>query len=67
MEITNQEKGFAFVQGARGLRGRWKHPLEEVATRECKRTILSPLRGSLTSHILPTACAVGCILAPLRG
>ena len=28
---------------------------------------LSPLRGSLAVDFLPTACAVGCILAPRRG
>ncbi len=31
------------------------------------RTILSPLWGSLISYVTPTACAVGCILTPLRG
>jgi hypothetical protein len=30
-------------------------------------TFLSPLRGCVSLDILPTACAVGCILAPLRG
>lgn len=30
-------------------------------------TFLSPLRGSLLFHFLPTAGAVGCILTPLRG
>jgi hypothetical protein len=30
--------------------------------------ILSPLRGFASSFgAMPTACAVGCILAPLRG
>jgi hypothetical protein len=30
-------------------------------------TFLPPLRGLLTSHLPPTACAVGYILSPLRG
>ena len=30
-------------------------------------TFLSPLRGLGWWDIVPTACAVGCILAPLRG
>ena len=29
--------------------------------------ILSPLRGLVISRCGPTACAVGCILTPLRG
>src|ERR1039458_10455446 len=33
----------------------------------CVVAALSPLRDCVTSHSLPTACAVGCILAPLRG
>src|SRR5271170_3524267 len=28
---------------------------------------LSPLRALVICFVLPTACAVGCILAPLRG
>ena len=28
---------------------------------------LSPLRGLLSILLVPTACAVGCILSPLRG
>jgi hypothetical protein len=28
---------------------------------------LSPLRGLVSPEVLPTAHAVGCILAPLRG
>ena len=31
------------------------------------RSFLSPLRGLIISRFLPTACAVGCILSPLRG
>jgi hypothetical protein len=30
-------------------------------------SFLSPLRGLVLPDVLPTACAVGCILAPLRG
>ena len=33
----------------------------------CGRTLLPSLRGFASSHMYPTACAVGCILAPLRG
>ena len=33
----------------------------------CVIAFLSPLRGSVNCHFLPTACAVGCILSPLRG
>jgi hypothetical protein len=29
--------------------------------------VLSPLRGSLSFYRPPTACAVGCLLTPLRG
>jgi hypothetical protein len=31
------------------------------------RALFSPLRGWFVSRLSPTACAVGCILAPLRG
>jgi len=34
---------------------------------KCVITTLSPLRGLFRSHSYPTACAVGCILTPLRG
>src|ERR1022692_4702574 len=37
------------------------------AFRVCVIAFLSPLRGLLISHLPPTACAVGCILSPLRG
>jgi hypothetical protein len=33
----------------------------------CVATVLSPRWGSAAYRFLPTACAVGCILAPLRG
>ncbi len=33
----------------------------------CGATVLSPRWGSAVSFLLPTACAVGCILTPLRG
>jgi hypothetical protein len=32
-----------------------------------KQSFLSPLRGSVIFYFSPTACAVGFILAPLRG
>jgi hypothetical protein len=33
----------------------------------CVIAVLSPHRGCVVSHFSPTACAVGCILTPLRG
>src|SRR5882762_5075214 len=33
----------------------------------CVVASLSPRWGLFSSHFLPTACAVGCILTPLRG
>ena len=41
--------------------------LEGAALTACVKTDLSPRWGLWTSHFLPTACALGCILAPLRG
>ena len=41
--------------------------LQFKLSRVCLRTRLTPLRGSLVFHLSPTACAVGCILTPLRG
>ena len=38
----------------------------EVTCRPYQR-FLSPLRGSVVCGFPPTACAVGCILPPLRG
>ena len=37
------------------------------ASGDCVATILWPFQGYVTCHFSPTACAVGCILAPLRG
>jgi hypothetical protein len=37
------------------------------AKTKCVRISLSLLRGLFLSRSPPTACAVGCILAPLRG
>src|ERR1039458_9728846 len=43
---------------------RWTSPSLGV----CAVVFLSPLRGLLISQLAtPTACAVGCILSPLRG
>ena len=33
----------------------------------CVVAFLSPLRGLLFHHLVPTGCAVGCIPTPLRG
>ena len=38
-----------------------------AALEVCVRTNLSPRWGLSVSHTFPTACAVGCILTPLRG
>src|SRR5258708_8220904 len=47
--------------------GRKKHRTALRMKLGFKRPVLSPLRGSIVSHSSPTACAVGCNLAPLRG
>jgi hypothetical protein len=41
--------------------------LEGAALTVCVRAGLSPRWGFGPRHCLPTACAVGCILTPLRG
>src|SRR5712692_4452736 len=43
----------------------WGH-LYGTAGRVCVATLLPLLRSSIIFHFPPTACAVGCILLPLR-
>jgi hypothetical protein len=45
----------------------WLAALARRSDSLCARTILSPRWGSRIGHFAPTACAVGCILTPLRG
>jgi len=55
-----------FVKDGRHKRGQEAIRMSRK-TEACYGTLLSPLRGLLISHFCPTACAVGCILSPLRG
>lgn len=58
----------AFPQERRLLAGMLKHcPDTKRRCRVRVRTSLSPLRGLLIFHFRPTACGVGCVLAPPGG
>src|SRR5271163_3099353 len=45
---------------------RWRRRQVPSLRSLCRRFV-PPLRGLVTSHLAPTAYAVGCILMPLRG
>jgi hypothetical protein len=68
--LHDQAARVAFFEALNSLRknieiSNWS--LEGAAFTVCVRAGLSPRWGLSTSHSLPTACAVGCILTPLRG